>query len=66
MESFLLGINLKYVLPELRGSDVYDSLIQVSCIIPGLIVISLIEGHEGRMNKHIILVFTWKIEWRIG
>ena len=39
--SFLLGRNLKYVLPKLRGGDIYDSLIHVSCTRPGLTVVSL-------------------------
>ena len=56
--SFLLGRNLKYVLPELRGSDVCDSLIHVSCIRPGLTTVSLSEVHAERMDIHIILVFT--------
>ena len=64
--SFLLGRNLKYVLLMLRGSDVYDSLLNVSCTRPGLAAVSLSEGHVKRMEKHIILVFTWKTEWRIG
>ena len=66
MVSFLLGRNLKYVLPELRGSDVHDSLIHVSCTKPGLIAVSLNEAHVERTDRHIILVFTWKTEWRIG
>ena len=53
-----LGRNLKYVLPELRGSDVCDSLIHVSCIRPGLTTVSLSEVHVERMDIHIILVFT--------
>ena len=60
MVSFLLGRNLKYVLPELRGSDVCDSLIHVSCTRPGLTTVSLSEGHEEIMDIHIILVFTWE------
>ena len=64
--SFLLGRNLKYVLPVLRGSDICDSLIHVSCTRPGLTVISLSEDHVERMDRHIILVFTQKTEWRIG
>jgi len=66
MEIFLLGRNLKYVLPMLRGSDVCDSLLHVSCTRPGLTTVSLSEGHVERMDRHIILVFTWKTEWRIG
>ena len=66
MVSFLLGRNLKYVLPKLRESDVYDSLIHVSCTRLGLRAVSLSEGHVERMDRHIILVFTWKTEWRIG
>ena len=65
MVRFLLGRNLKYFLPVLRGSDVCDSLLHVSCTRPGLTVISLSEGHVKRMDRHNILVFTWKIEWRI-
>ena len=64
--SYLLGRNLKYVLPVLRGSDICDSLIHVSCTRPRLIIVSLSEGHAKRMDRHIILVFTWKTEWRIG
>ena len=60
MVSFLLGINLKYFLPKLRGSDIYDSLIHLSCTRLGLTTISLSEGHEERMDRHIILVFTWE------
>ena len=60
MVSFLLRRNLKYVLPKLRGSDVYDSLIHVSCTRPGLTTISLSDGHEERMDRYIILVFTWE------
>ena len=66
MVSFLLGINLKYVLLELRGSDVCDSLIHVSCTRLGLTTISLSEGHVERMDRHIILVFTYKKEWITG
>ena len=64
--NFLLGRNLKYVLPELRGSDVYDSLIHVSCTRLGVTTISLSEGHVERMDRHINLVVTWKTKWRIG
>ena len=60
MVSYLLGRNLKYVLPDLRGDDVYDSLIHVSCTRPRLTVISLSVGHVERMDRHIILVFTWE------
>ena len=60
MLSFLLGRNLKDVLPELRGSDIYDSLIHVLCTRPGLIVVSLSVGHVERMDRHIIMVFTWE------
>ena len=62
---FLIGRNLKYALPKLRGSDICDSLIHVSCTRPRLTTVSLSEGHVERMDKHIILVFTWKTEWRI-
>ena len=65
-DKFLTRRNLEYVLPELRGSDIYDSLIHVSCNRPGLTSISLSEGHEERMDRHTILVFTWKTKWRIG
>ena len=64
--SFLLGRNLKYVLLVLRGSDVCDYLLQVSCTRPRRTTISLSEGHVKRMDRKIILVFTWKTEWRIG
>ena len=64
--SFLLGRNLKYVLHVLIGSDVCDYLLHVSCTRPGLTVVSLSEGHVERMDRHNILVFTWKTEWRIG
>ena len=64
--SFLLGRNLKYVLPVLRGSGVCYSLLHVSCTRPGLTFVSLSEDHVERMDRHIILVFTWKTEWRIG
>ena len=66
MVSFLLGRNLKYVLPELRESDVCDSLIHVSYTRLGLTTVSLSEGHVKRMDRHIILDCTWKTEWRIG
>ena len=56
--SLLLGRNLKYVLPELRGSEKCDSLIHVSCTRPELAVVSLSEGHVERMDRHIILAFT--------
>ena len=42
------------------------SIIHVSCTRPGLTTVSLSEGHEERMDRQIILVFTWKTEWRIG
>ena len=58
--SFLLGRNLEYVLPVLRGSDVCDSLLHVSCTRPGLTTVSLSEGHVKRMDRQIIMVFTWK------
>ena len=58
--NFLLGRNLKYVLPVLRGSDVCDSLLHVSCTRPRLTVVTLSEGHQKRMVRHIILVFTYK------
>ena len=64
--SFFLGRNLKYVILLLRGGDVCDSLLQVSCTRPGLTAVSLSEGHVKGMDRHIILVFTWKTEWRIG
>ena len=60
MVSFLLERILKYVLPKLRGSDVYDSLIHVSFTILRLTTVSLSESHEERMDKDIILVFTWE------
>ena len=56
MVSFLLGRNLKYVFPKLRGSDVYDSLIHVLCTRPRLTAVSLSVGHVERMDRHIILV----------
>ena len=65
MVSFLLGRNYKYVLPVLRGSDVCDSLLHVSCTRLGLTMVSLSEGHVKRMDRNIILVFTLKTEWRI-
>ena len=64
--SFLLGRNLKYVLPVLRRSDVCDSLLHVACTRLGLTAVSLSEGHVKRMDRHNILVFTWKTKWRIG
>ena len=60
MVSFLLGRNLKYVLLELRGSDVYDSIIHVSFTRPSLTAVSLSEGYEDIMDIHIIMVFTWE------
>ena len=63
---FLLGRNLKCVLPVLIGSDVCDSLLHVSCTRPRLTTVSLSEGHVKRMDRDIILVSTWKTEWRIG
>ena len=60
--SFLLGRNLKYVLLVLRGSDACDSLLHVSCARQRLTTVSLSEGHVKRMDRHIILVFTWKTE----
>ena len=55
--SFLLGRKLQYV---------YNSLLHVSCTRPGLTTVSLSEDHVKRMDRHIILVFTWKTESRIG
>ena len=32
----------------------------MSCTRLGLTAVSLSEGHEERMDRHIILVFTWE------
>ena len=58
--SFLLGRNLKYVLLVLRGSNLCDSILHVSCTRPGLTTVSLSEGHVERMDRHIIPVFNWE------
>ena len=63
--SFLLGKNLKYVPLVLRGRDVCNSPLHMSCTRRRLIAVSLSEGHVKRMDRHIILVFTWKKERRI-
>ena len=63
--SFLLGRNLKYVLPVLRASDVFDSLLYVPYTRPGLTVVSLSEGHVERIDRHGLHLENKMEDWVI-